>query len=155
MLSVMHNLVTQAEISKKTPEFKLNTARIMIGMMMIDDHIDDCQYDSIVHFFTNQLHLSKEQSRTLIKQAENNNQENLIKVAKQIKADSSTDDCAYILSLAWRIALIDGEVVFSEEQYLNKLANLLEVPDSTLNSLKKEQEQDFPNLEERNRYQEF
>lgn len=155
MLSAMHDLITQAKISDKTPEFKLNTAQVMIAMMMIDDHIDEYQYDSIIAFFTTHLHISKEQVLTFIKQVEDNNQESLAKVAKQIKAISSTEECAYILSIAWRIALVDGDVAFSEEQYLNQLAHFLEIPDNTLSALKKQQEKDFPNLNERNRYQEF
>jgi len=62
---------------------------------------------------------------------------------------------AYILSIIWRIALVDGEVTFREEQYLNRLSALFEVSEATLATLKKEQERDFPELDERNRYEEF
>jgi len=155
MLSAMHDLLTQAKISEKTSEFKLNTAKIMIGMMMIDDHIDECEYDLIIAFFTTHMHINKEQTLSLIQQAENSAPENLAQVAKQIKAMSSTEECAYILSIAWRLALVDGNVDFAEEQYLNQLAHFLEVPDDVLSKLKAQQEKDFPNLNERNRYQEF
>jgi len=155
MLSAMHDLITQARISEKTPEFKLNTAKIMIGMMMIDDHIDECEYDLIIAFFTTHMHISKEQTLTLIKQAENSDPESLAKIAKQIKAISSSEECAYILSIAWRLALADGVIDFTEEQYLNQLAKFLGVSDDILNALKAQQEKDFPNLNERNRYQEF
>jgi len=157
MLSAMHDLINQANISDKEPEFKLNMAKIMVGMMMADDHIDEYQYDAIVDFLSTNLHLDKEQALILIKQvqAEANDKEAFTTAVLQIKSSSSMEDCAHILSIAWRIALVDGDVEFSEEQYLNQLADLFEVPDTMLCELKEQQEKDFPNLNERNRYQEF
>jgi len=43
----------------------------------------------------------------------------------------------------------------AEEQYLNRLSSLFDVSDEKLNALKKEQERDFLDLDERNRYEEF
>ncbi|MDX8396244.1 MAG: TerB family tellurite resistance protein [Mariprofundaceae bacterium] len=153
----MKSWLAQEKAASKSPELKLNITKLMVGMMMSDEYLDESENDEIVCFLTECFDLSIEESKSLIEQItrEIDDEKAFDETVKHFVETYSIEDRAYVLSIIWRIALIDGEVTFHEDQYLNHLAKVFEVSATMLNTLKKEQECDFPNLEERDRYQEF
>lgn len=157
MLNTMNSWLNQEKAIHKSPELKLSITKIMVGMMMADEHLNEFEYNEIVAFLTEHFDLSSEESKAIIEQVQSDESDEVAfdKAAKQIIDVFSVEERAYILSIVWRIALVDGEVYFVEEQYLNRLSGLFEVSATRLSELKKEQESNFPNLDQRERYQEF
>ncbi len=157
MLTSIKSWLNQDKISHDNPEIKLDITKLMVGMMIVDEHLDEFEWNEIQQFLKDQLDISDEKSHALITQMQHEMEDEkaFSHAAQHIMNDYSMQECAYILSIVWRIALIDHEVTFQEEQYLNKLATLFNVPSDMLEALKKQQERDFPNLDERDRYEEF
>jgi len=157
MLTSIKSWLSKDKISHENPEIKLDITKLMVGMMIVDEHLDEFEWDEIQLFLNEQLNVSTEKSHALITQMQHDmeDEQAFMVSAQHIKDDYSIQERAYILSIVWRIALVDDEVTFKEEEYLNKLAALFDVPSDTLNALKKKQESDFPDLDERERYEEF
>ncbi|MDX8396709.1 MAG: TerB family tellurite resistance protein [Mariprofundaceae bacterium] len=157
MLNTAKSWLSQEEVSHKSATLKLSIVQLMIGMMVANEDVDEFECAEIKAFLNENFSLTDVESEAMLDRILNDEDhaDSFEKDVTELAAAYSIKERAYILSIVWRVALVDGEISSSEEKYLNNLASLFEVPDDTLDALKKDQERDFPNLEQRDRYQEF
>jgi len=141
------------EVCTKEPELTLAITKLMVGMMNMDGRTEE-EYNEIVHMLGENFELSDEAAKDMIDQAMDDGRTDLAfsKVVAQIEKNYTIEKRASILSLLWRIAIADNDIDFIEEQYVNRLASLLDVPTKVLNEVKAEQERKNPNINQSNRY---
>ncbi len=155
MLTTLKNWWHQEEVCTLNPDLELSVTKLMVGMMTLDGRIDSEEQKEIVHLLNVRFGLSDDEAQDLVIQAMDDTRTDLTfaKVVKHIEANYSLQDRINILSHVWRVALIDGEVDFVEERYINRLSGLIGVSAESLHQLKQEQEQHMPELDQSKRFQ--
>jgi uncharacterized tellurite resistance protein B-like protein len=157
MLNTMNNWLKQDKGSHTTREVQLNITKLMVGMMAADGHFDEFEFHEIQFFLTENFDFTPAESRRFVEQVklDYTDDDTFDSGVQTISSSFSIEERGYILSMVWRIALIDGKISANEELYLDRLSHLLDVPEETLSQLKKAQERDFPDMGEREPFKVF
>ncbi|MDQ6997299.1 MAG: TerB family tellurite resistance protein [Mariprofundus sp.] len=155
MLKTIQGWWRREEGAKQRPELTLAITKLMVGMMSMDGKIDDDEQAEIIKLLGEQFELTAEESSKLIEQAKDTSRSDLRidLVVDQIVDQYNVEERTAMLAKLWRVAMADGNIAFLEEQYINRISGLIGVPSDALAELKVRQEDNFPELDQSDRFQ--
>ena len=153
MLKTIRDWWHEEEVCTKEPELTLAITKLMVGMMHMDGRTEE-EYNEIVNSLQKDFSLSEEEAKSHVDQAMDEGRADLAfpKIVAQVEKNYTVEERAGILRQLWRIAMADNDIDFLEEQYINRLASLIDVPTDMLNEMKKQEEEQFPNINQDKRY---
>jgi|GEM_PF-3515631 len=148
MLTMLKKWWYQEEPCTEKPALELAMTKLMVGMMTMDGVLHESQNGEIVRYLHGRFELSEEESKELIEQtlSEDTRAGNFSKIITFIEKNYSVEERIAMLAQLWNVAIVDGEIDFVEEQYINRLSALMGVSTENLNELKLEQEKNYTNL---------
>ena len=153
MLKTIRDWWHEEEVCTKEPELTLAITKLMVGMMHMDGQTEE-EHNEIVTMLQKNFSLSEEEANDHIDQAMDEGRTDLAfpKIVAQIEKNYTVEERAEILRQLWRIAMADNDIDFLEEQYVNRLASLINVPSETLTEMKEQEQKSFPNINQNKRY---
>ena len=156
MLNALKKWWRNEEDCGETPELKLAITKLMVGMMGMNGTKSVEEYNEIILLLEKYFDLTHEEGVSLIEEALDDSSTKLRfdKVVHKVENSFSVEQRCDVLGHLWMIAMADGEISAIEENYINRLAGLLDVPTTMLNKAKAKLEAEKSDLNQSKRYQE-
>jgi len=148
MLTTLKKWWYQEEPCTEKPALELAMTKLMVGMMTMDGDLHESQHGEIVRYLNARFELSEEESKELIEQTLSKDAcaGSFAKIIAFIEENYGVEERIAMLAQVWNVAIVDGEIDFIEEQYINRLSGLMGISTESLSELKLQQEKKFTNL---------
>jgi len=111
-------------------------ATFLFKVMPVDGHTHPKDLDRLVRILADDFNLSNEEAEELVEHArkQENNQENLQKLADLLKSNVSKGEMLTLISHMWEMVFADGKLHETEILFVERVAFLLDIPPEDLSN---------------------
>lgn len=110
--------------------FQLATAALLMEISRADREIDSSEREAVVRAVQNVFELDAEETRTLVKLAEEEaeNATSLFEFTRLINDNFDHGQKQHVVEMLWRVAFADGHADEYEVHLIRRIADLIHVP---------------------------